>query len=75
MKTVTITDILAMTRKDLAGTSNISNLYCFNTLLHQRALKDCELDTNLRCCIQIPATPHPLLDGKSVPLMMPLLTY
>ena len=76
MKTVMITDVLPVTRKYLARTSsNISNLYSFNTKLHQRTLKDFELNTNLRCCIHIPATLHPLLGGKSVSLMMSLLTY
>jgi len=65
------TDVLPMTRKDVAKLpSNISKLYCFNTVLYQRTLKDCEVDTQLRCCIHIPATLHPLLGGKSVSLMV-----
>jgi len=74
MKTVMIIDVFTYDPwQELP--SNISKFYCFNTVLYQRTLKDCKLDTKLRCCIHIPATLHPLLSGKWVSLMIPLLTY
>jgi hypothetical protein len=68
MMTVMITDVLTMTIKNLAGTS-------FEHQLHQEPYKGGDLHTYLSCCFHSPAMLHPLLGGKPVSLMMPLLTY
>jgi len=47
--------------------SNISNLYCFNTVLHQGTLKGSET-TNPRCCFHCPIMLHPLLGRESISL-------
>jgi len=70
-----INGVSPMTRKDLAGTSNISNLYCFNIVLHQRTLKDFELDANLRVQHPHSSNTASFVRWKIGSLMMPLLTY
>jgi hypothetical protein len=62
IKIVMINHVLSMTRKDLARSSYIhQQFYSFNTVWHQKTLKEGELETNLRCCFQSLARLHPLL--------------
>jgi hypothetical protein len=67
VKTEMITHVLPTTRTVLAGTSDISNLYCFNTALHQRILQGGEPQTNLLCYFHFPVMLHPFFHERISP--------
>jgi len=67
-----ITDVLPMTRKDLAQTSFKTSVnFTLSTQCYTKGpYKGGNLHTNLRCCFKHPAMLHPLFGGESVPSMM-----